>query len=68
MYEIFGSERCDPRAICIEVTEALRAMLPEIQLVVTEDDPFNIEAIHPDENLGTLQLYLGNIVQDIQGV
>ena len=66
MFGLMGRDKSDPGEICVEVTEALRAALPECRLVVAADNPLKLEASHPDKDVGTLEFYLGNIVQDVQ--
>ena len=66
MFGLMGRDKSDLVEICIEVTEALRTALPECRLVVAADNPLKLKASHPDEDVGTLELYLGNIVQDVQ--
>ena len=66
MFGLMGRDKSDLGEICVEVTEALRAALPECRLVIAADNPLKLEASHPDEDVGTLEFYLGNIVQDVQ--
>lgn len=66
MFGLFEGGASGAAEICASITDELKAAMPECAIHSKNGDPFHLEARAPDRS--SLQLFLGNLVTEVQSV